>query len=258
MDRLGLLDWLRHLRLVRPPRCGCSAPYASYRRRDALARHWCRCSAGTCSVCCAWRVALLPYRDWEPRGDELWRARWLTGDLIGYWRTDPAAADAAPAAQSRDSAQQPVAGPGEDPAAALRRLVRLRVVGAGQRGQQRRHHLALTADRRRSGRRAARPAGPRAAFALAGASSGVGGLGERRVRHDRQARARLGQRLQGLLAPQRRARRSAARGCEQRDDLGERLGLGLALRVDRPQRVVAGPLLAFAGVRVPDQRGRRR
>jgi len=40
----------------------------------------------------SWRVALLPYRDWEPRGDELWRARWLTGDLLGYWRTDRQAA----------------------------------------------------------------------------------------------------------------------------------------------------------------------
>ena len=37
----------------------------------------------------SWRVALLPYRDWEPRGDELWRARWLTGELVGFWRSDP-------------------------------------------------------------------------------------------------------------------------------------------------------------------------
>jgi hypothetical protein len=41
----------------------------------------------TCVLC--WRVALLPYRDWEPRPDELWRARWLTGDQLGLWRTDP-------------------------------------------------------------------------------------------------------------------------------------------------------------------------
>ena len=40
----------------------------------------------------AWRLALLPYRDWEPRPDELWRTRWLTGDLLGYWRTDQAPA----------------------------------------------------------------------------------------------------------------------------------------------------------------------
>jgi hypothetical protein len=61
------------------------APYASYRRRDAfiglvpLLGWYLLCVL-------AWRVALLPYRDWEPRGDELWQARWLTGDLIGFWR----------------------------------------------------------------------------------------------------------------------------------------------------------------------------
>jgi len=62
-------------------------PYASYRRRDV----WLGVVPllGWYLVCVvSWRVALLPYRDWEPRGDELWRARWLTGDLIGYWRTD--------------------------------------------------------------------------------------------------------------------------------------------------------------------------
>ena len=64
------------------------APRTSYRRRDAwqgLVPVW-----GwylTCVLC--WRTALLPYRDWEPRADELWRARWLTGDLVGYWRADP-------------------------------------------------------------------------------------------------------------------------------------------------------------------------
>jgi hypothetical protein len=85
----GLLDWL--------VTCGWAAaavfvlaPYASYRRRDAwqglvpLLGWYLLCVL-------AWRVALLPYRDWEPRGDELWRARWLTGDLIGYWRADQAA-----------------------------------------------------------------------------------------------------------------------------------------------------------------------
>jgi hypothetical protein len=65
------------------------APYASYRPRDALAGlipvyGWYL----TCVLC--WRVALLPYRDWEPRPDELWRARWLTGPLLGFWRADPA------------------------------------------------------------------------------------------------------------------------------------------------------------------------
>jgi hypothetical protein len=63
------------------------APYASYRRRDA----WLGLVPlfGWYLLCVlAWRVALLPYRDWEPRADELWRARWLTGDLMGYWRAD--------------------------------------------------------------------------------------------------------------------------------------------------------------------------
>jgi hypothetical protein len=65
------------------------APYASYRRRDA----WMGLVPllGWYLLCVlAWRLALLPFRDWEPRGDELWRARWLTGELIGYWRADPA------------------------------------------------------------------------------------------------------------------------------------------------------------------------
>jgi hypothetical protein len=64
------------------------APHTSYRHRDAwqgLIPLW-----GWYLVCIlAWRAALLPYRDWEPRPDELWRARWLTGDLVGYWRADP-------------------------------------------------------------------------------------------------------------------------------------------------------------------------
>ncbi|MEU4219317.1 hypothetical protein [Actinoplanes sp. NPDC026623] len=62
-------------------------PYGSYRRRDAALGAvplygW--YLAGVLS----WRVALLPLRDWEPRDDEFWRARWLTGDLVGYWRAD--------------------------------------------------------------------------------------------------------------------------------------------------------------------------
>jgi hypothetical protein len=83
----GLLDWL--------VTCGWSgvavivlAPYTSYRRRDVwqgLVPLW-----GWYLTCVlSWRTALLPYRDWEPRADELWRARWLTGDLVGYWRADP-------------------------------------------------------------------------------------------------------------------------------------------------------------------------
>ncbi|HET9518966.1 MAG TPA: hypothetical protein VFO77_14690 [Actinoplanes sp.] len=64
------------------------APYASYRRRDALLAlvpllGWYL----TCVL--SWRVALLPYRDWEPRADELWRARWCAGDLVGFWRAEP-------------------------------------------------------------------------------------------------------------------------------------------------------------------------
>ncbi|HEV7963622.1 MAG TPA: hypothetical protein VGP57_13870 [Actinoplanes sp.] len=83
----GLLDWL--------VTCGWSGvavivlgPRASYRRRDAwqgLVPLW-----GWYLTCVlSWRTALLPYRDWEPRADELWRARWLTGGLVGYWRADP-------------------------------------------------------------------------------------------------------------------------------------------------------------------------
>jgi hypothetical protein len=63
------------------------APRTSYRRRDAwqgLVPLW-----GWYLTCVlSWRTALLPYRDWEPRADELWRARWLTGDLVGLWRCD--------------------------------------------------------------------------------------------------------------------------------------------------------------------------
>lgn len=88
-DRTGwpVLDWLIT--------CGWSgiavcwaAPRCSYRRLDG----WLGAVplygwylAGVLS----WRLALLPHRDWEPRRDELWRARWLTGDQIGLWRADP-------------------------------------------------------------------------------------------------------------------------------------------------------------------------
>jgi len=63
------------------------APWGSYRTRDgwlgAVPLYgWYL----TCVLC--WRVALLPYRDWEPRPDELCRARWLTGDKLGLWRAD--------------------------------------------------------------------------------------------------------------------------------------------------------------------------
>lgn len=52
------------------------APRCSYRRRDALfglvplVGYYVTCVL-------AWRVALLPFRDWEPRADELDRSRWL-------------------------------------------------------------------------------------------------------------------------------------------------------------------------------------
>jgi hypothetical protein len=83
----GLLDWFVTLAWTAGT-VVVLAPYASYRRRDGwlglvpLVGWYLACVL-------SWRVALLPYRDWEPRGDELWRARWLTGDLIGYWRADP-------------------------------------------------------------------------------------------------------------------------------------------------------------------------
>jgi hypothetical protein len=102
----GLLDWL--------VTCACSGaavfalgPYGSYRRRDALLGlvplfGW------YLTGLLSWRVALLPLRDWEPRPDELWRARWLTGDLVGYWRADappparrPVRSGSAPAAGRR-------------------------------------------------------------------------------------------------------------------------------------------------------------
>lgn len=65
------------------------APHVSYRRVDGLAGAvplygW------YLAAIISWRLSLLPYRDWEPRRDELWQARWLTGDLIGHWRADAA------------------------------------------------------------------------------------------------------------------------------------------------------------------------
>jgi hypothetical protein len=82
-----VLDWLIT--------CGWSAaavyllaPRASYRHRDA-ALALVPLVGWYLSCVLSWRVALLPYRDWEPRADELWRARWLTGDLLGFWRADP-------------------------------------------------------------------------------------------------------------------------------------------------------------------------
>jgi hypothetical protein len=82
----GLLDWLL-TSLWSAVAVAVLGPWSSYRRRDAWLGlvplfGW------YLTALMAWRVALLPYRDWEPRPDELWRARWLTGDLVGFWRAD--------------------------------------------------------------------------------------------------------------------------------------------------------------------------
>ena len=65
------------------------APWSSYRRRDAafgLVPLF-----GFYVICVlAWRVALLPYRDWPPRGDELARSRWLDDPAYaGTWLLSP-------------------------------------------------------------------------------------------------------------------------------------------------------------------------
>nr|GID87985.1 hypothetical protein Ade03nite_69090 [Actinoplanes derwentensis] len=79
------------------------APWGSYRRMDG----W----LGAVPIygwylagILAWRLALLPYRDWEPRRDELWQTRWLTGDHVGYWRAD------APARRTVTAGTRPAAG----------------------------------------------------------------------------------------------------------------------------------------------------
>jgi hypothetical protein len=88
----GLLDWG-----ITCGWCGLAVyvlgPYGSYRRRDVLFGILPLYGWYVASVL-SWRVASLPLRDWEPRADELWRARWLTGDLVGYWRADPLPAPA--------------------------------------------------------------------------------------------------------------------------------------------------------------------
>ncbi|MEU8419922.1 hypothetical protein AB0C15_03485 [Micromonospora sp. NPDC048835] len=50
------------------------APYASYRRRDALL--WLVGPGIYVFTVIAWRVALAPYRDWTPRPEEKPRVRW--------------------------------------------------------------------------------------------------------------------------------------------------------------------------------------
>lgn len=80
----GVLDWLVTC-VVSGAAVFLMAPSCSYRRRDALLGMvplygW------YLTAVLSWRVGLLPLRDWEPRTDELRRARWLTGELVGYWR----------------------------------------------------------------------------------------------------------------------------------------------------------------------------
>jgi hypothetical protein len=106
----GLLDWL-----ITCGWCGLAvfvlAPYGSYRRRDVLLGMLPLYGWYVASVL-SWRVALLPLRDWEPRADELWRARWLTGDEVGYWRTDPLPEDIErrPRATGRSESGRPRSG----------------------------------------------------------------------------------------------------------------------------------------------------
>ncbi|MEV6813957.1 hypothetical protein [Micromonospora sp. NPDC051296] len=60
------------------------APYASYRRRDALL--WFIGPGLPIFILIAWRLSLLPYRDWAPRPDEAPRARWLRDPArAGLW-----------------------------------------------------------------------------------------------------------------------------------------------------------------------------
>jgi hypothetical protein len=69
---VGLSDWLT---LIFPVVCtAILAPHASYRRIDAL--HWFVPFIGAgLTIRLAWRVSLLPYRDWPPRKDEIPRMR---------------------------------------------------------------------------------------------------------------------------------------------------------------------------------------
>ena len=55
------------------------APQVSYRRRDALLGPW-------AFLVVAWRVTLLPFRDWPPRDDEVPAARYVAAaDFPGTW-----------------------------------------------------------------------------------------------------------------------------------------------------------------------------
>ncbi|MDG9677981.1 hypothetical protein [Micromonospora sp. DH14] len=60
------------------------APYASYRRRDALL--WLVGPGIYVFAVIAWRAALAPYRDWRPRPEEKPRMRWSRDpEHAGRW-----------------------------------------------------------------------------------------------------------------------------------------------------------------------------
>ncbi|MER7587072.1 hypothetical protein ABTW72_05990 [Micromonospora sp. NPDC127501] len=60
------------------------APYASYRRRDALL--WLVGPGIYVFAVIAWRVTLAPYRDWSPRPEERARMRWSRDpEHAGTW-----------------------------------------------------------------------------------------------------------------------------------------------------------------------------
>ena len=82
------------------------APRVSYRRCDAVLGAI--PVLGWYLVCVlAWRAGLLPLRDWEPRPDELWRARWLTGEEnLGLWRVDVRRMPARRPVRRRESLQR--------------------------------------------------------------------------------------------------------------------------------------------------------
>ncbi|MGW0213221.1 hypothetical protein ACWDXH_02380 [Micromonospora chokoriensis] len=68
------------------------APYASYRRRDALL--WLVGPGVYVFSVIAWRLALSPYRDWRPRPEELPRVRWSRDpERAGTWFLTKASGD---------------------------------------------------------------------------------------------------------------------------------------------------------------------
>src|SRR4051794_13465824 len=90
----GLLDWIVTCAWTALA-VGALGPYASYRRRDAwlglvpLFGWYLACVV-------SWRVALLPYRDWEPRPDELWRGPPPPRAAVGVLGAPPPPAPQAP------------------------------------------------------------------------------------------------------------------------------------------------------------------